>query len=373
MTESAPPPRVVYLVGAGASHACIEAVGSPRGILMKHLNRPLSDRIHDLVTKKKRKYRSLARLVNELVDENADFEHLITFLDDSPSLVHKQLANDLRTTFEGVLRQELGDVRRELGDDRYRLYSALLDMYRVKHCPERLQAILTTNYDDYIERATQHVYGAPPDLGIRLRGSPPTFAPVTLLKLHGSFQWRDRWPIEHNPRNAGRPLWIPPGIQKRKDHYPFNVLWGTARQTLDCDVLRIVGCRLSPSDWDLVSLLFGTRHAATGAPYIVEVIDSPEHARSLRQAYPYLDVRSILEIDTMDVGKQLVGEYSGGPPRPFRSLSDDEQGVVLATAGVHRNWFRIWLEQMAEAFARSPAISGLRTDTGEFEKLLEGT
>ena len=364
--------KVVYLVGAGASHGCIKAFGSARGILMKDLAETLATEVHDLVNTRKRKYRELTDLVNDVIDDKSDFEHLITFLEDCPSAIHRQFADDLRRIFEKVLRDQLDAVAAELRHDRFGLYAALLDMYNVPNCPERLHAILTTNYDEYIEDAAVAVHGTPVDFGVRLQHLGVPNSDVKLVKLHGSFGWRDMWPIEGvRGKKAGRPLWIPPGIRKTKEHYPFNVLWGLARELLDCDVLRIIGCRLGGSDWDLISLLFTTRHAhAGGSRYTVEVIDSPRHAVELQQAYPYLDVRSILEIEDMGIGEQLVAEFTKGPPQEFKALSPSEQEQTLTQAGADRNWFRIWLVQMAEAFFREPEIGTVETSAGEFRKLL---
>ena len=103
--------KVVYLLGAGASHACVKHVGSARGILMADLNGLLAEEVNNLIRKKKsQKYRSLSVLVNNVIDENADFEHLITFLDDSPSLIHRQFAEDLRNDFsEDTFEPAKGD------------------------------------------------------------------------------------------------------------------------------------------------------------------------------------------------------------------------------------------------------------------------
>ena len=153
----APKKRVVYLLGAGASHGSVKAVGSSRGILMSDLGLPLAEAVRDLINKKRKKFGSLKHLVNEIVYEEADFEHIITFLDQSPSTVHRQFAEELRVVFAKVLRAELKAIHRDLGDDRYGLYSALLDMYKVHGCPEELGGILSINYDEYVEAAAKKV------------------------------------------------------------------------------------------------------------------------------------------------------------------------------------------------------------------------
>ena len=363
--------RVAYLIGAGGTHGSIKAVGGSMGLLMRDLRPHLAEEVRTLVTTR-RKYRPLADVVNEIVEDGADFEHIITFFEEASSAVHRDLAEDLRRIFERVLKRELDRTKRNLKEDRLALYSALLDMYNVHGIDEQLNGILTLNYDDYIEAAARTVYGVDVDFGVEVSGKRNGQVPV--LKLHGSFGWYDVWPIRLR-RNAARPLWIPPGIRKAKDRYPFNLVWGRARELLDCDVLRVVGCKLGPSDWDLISLLFSTRHSNSGRSnrYKVEIIDSPRHAERLQQDYPYLDVLSVLEIDTNDVGQNLVAELGGGPKR-FRDLTAKEAKAVMDASDSEekpgRNWFQMWLVQMGEGIQRQLGEEATDTPTGAFRKWL---
>ena len=136
--------KVVYLIGAGGSHACIKAVGSPHGMLMRDLAGELVKAVRELVVTKA-EFSALAGVVNEVVEEEADFEHLITFFDESPASSHRRFAEELRRIFENVLRSKLTAIEVELGEDRASLYSALLDMYNVKGVGESLHGILTLN------------------------------------------------------------------------------------------------------------------------------------------------------------------------------------------------------------------------------------
>ena len=365
--------RVVYLIGAGASHACVEFANGGTGILMRDLNPKLSKEVRKLVQHKNLQYRTLHDLTNNVINETTDFEHVITFLDESPSHVHRQFAEDLRKIFHKVLFQELKKIKKDLGKQRFLLYSALLDMHQIKDSPESLHAILSLNYDEFIEDAAKEVYVNhldPVDFGVHALQDKTLEKRLKLFKLHGSFSWKDIWPIGKQVGNGKKnPLWIPPGIQKSKERYPFSALWSMAREALDCDVVRIIGCRLSPSDWDLISLLFTTRHThVRNQPYLVEVIDSPSHALELSERYPYLDIRSILEIETMDIGSQLVAEFSGGIPQKFQDLSDEDQIVLREKIGINKNWFKIWLEQMAEAFTTQSI--DIKTPKGIFGSLL---
>ena len=369
MSANSPQTSVVYLIGAGASHACVKFVGSLRGILMKHLNPLLAKAVHEIATTDQNFDKTLLSLVNAVIDEQTNFEHVITFLDESPSALHRDFADCLRDVFEKVLRQQLDSIQKEVGAKRLTLYSALLQMHKVTGFPEDLKAILTLNYDEYIEEAVKRTYGDSVDYGLHVEGQSRSADKLMLLKLHGSFGWADKWPV--STRHDSSTLWIPPGIQKRKERYPFNVVWGRAREVLDCDKLRIIGCGLSGTDWDLISLLFTTRHTnSKGRTYTVEVIDSPAHAFRLQEEYPYLDIRSILEVEEFGVGEQFVGEYLQCAPQKFRSLSAEAQCRILSVIPDEENWFRLWLGQMVEALAAEPTIDSHEIEEGELGALL---
>ena len=365
MDVMAPIKKVVYLFGAGASHACVSRVRSDYGILMSHLNLPMREGLRDLVEATYSQEESLQTLVNTL-DESTDFEHLCTFLEEAPSVIHRQFGQDMKRTFEKVLRSQLNLIREENDNDPVELYAVLLDLYNIKDCTENLHGILTTNYDEYIETAMEKLVGLPVDLGVRVLPSPPQGRAIRLLKLHGSLGWAQTWPITRG-EGGQTTVWIPPGIQKAKTEYPFNVLWGLAREMLSCDVLRVVGCRLGPNDWDLVSLLFTMRHADFTSRPRIEVIDAPVHAEELKKSYPYLDIQSIFELET--VGQQLVGELSAGLPRELWELSIDEREELINNAGTGSNWFELWLRQKAESF--QVELGAVETKAGFVERFLE--
>ena len=373
MTDIAGSKKVAYLIGAGGSHACVKTLGSSHGILMSDLATDLVAKMKHLV-QSDAQYQPLISVVNEIVGEEADFEHLITFFDESPSAVHRAFADDLREVFEGVLTARLQQIEMEFGRNRTSLYAALFDMYNVKDINESLHGVLTLNYDNYIEVAAAQIHDSH-HIDLAFGASTNGVQRPWLLKLHGSFAWEDAWPVRR--REAGstsRPLWIPPGIRKGKERYPFNLLWGLARDVLNCDVLRVIGCRLASSDWDLISLLFGTRHANRDRdlPYSIEIIDSPKHATQLQKSYPYLDVKSLFEIDTLSVGRNLVGEFMGTGPRSYDALSNAETMRLWET--VERmgdeNWFRRWLVQMGEGLQATLGEDSTDTDKGAFRRWL---
>src|SRR5690349_1921530 len=117
--------RVVYLFGAGASHGSVKAVGSSHGILMRDLGPLLFEEVRQLLSSKYPGHRALTDLANAVITEDTDFEHIITFLDDSPSELHRRFADDLRLSFEKVLKFRLSEIDAEIGESKAKLYSAL--------------------------------------------------------------------------------------------------------------------------------------------------------------------------------------------------------------------------------------------------------
>lgn len=340
--------KIVYLFGAGASQAWVDYRKCPYGILMQDLNDPMDRAIRKFVNSRDAADRVLLDdLRNDLIDRHTDYEHIMTFLDESPSVIHRRFSAALRQQFEKVLRSRLTDIEEELSNEPSALYAMLLDMYNVDGCPEELHAILTINYDNYIEAAAAAT-GYAIDFGMDVQDSMPISDQkiIKLVKLHGSFYWNDTWPVTYQDSASTKPLWIPPGIEKAKKRYPFNLLWGIARELLQCDVLRIVGCKLSGNDWDLISLLFTTRHSrgeTSPDPYRVEVIDSPSQAKTLKKSYPYLDVCPGIE-------DELLSELQQVP-------------------NSEPNWFLAWLQQKAGELEQH--VTSIDTPTGKFREVWE--
>jgi hypothetical protein len=362
--------RVAYLLGAGATQGAVQFAGSAARLVMPGLIDRLLDRTRDAYDKDFTDHAGLRDLVNDVVDARTDFEHLLTFLADTPSKRYQEFAERLKLVFSTVLREALADARTELGNHRSGLYAALLDMHEVVDSGEHLVGFLTLNYDDFLERAIEQGLGRTVDYGVQLEQSisPHERAPIPVLKLHGSFSWHPTWPLEvADESDAG--LWIPPGIRKAKGEYPFNAIWGRARELLDCDVVRIIGCNLGSNDWDLVSLLFTTMHGRESArPYEVEVIGWPDDAAKMSEAFPYLDVRSLLEL--REVGEQFIAELLGTDPTPFADLEErDRHRAIEAARTKVTNPFQHWLRLKGELMYRD--MDSIETDLALFKTFVE--
>ena len=343
--------KVVYLFGAGASQGAVSARGSSIRLLMRDLSEEIHEKLHDLVEEKYSTNKSVQRLVNEVIDADADVEQVITFLEESGSHTHRTFAGELRIAFKEVLQKRLDRVQDDLETHSAELYATLIDMHLIPGFEEKLSGVLTLNYDGLLESAVWNLHGMGVDYGVSIFDPHKSQDLLTILKLHGSFDWADEWPI--NRKNKGdsewMPLWIPPGIQKAKANYPFNVLWGMARELLECDILRIVGCKLSANDWDLVSMLFTTKHVHTQhGPYEIEVIDTPFTARRMGTEFPYLQPKSLIELGG-GVGARFIGEALNIAPKEFKNLSDQERkSAAKVVSETVPNPFYRWLKLRAE-------------------------
>jgi hypothetical protein len=367
------PKRVAYLLGAGATHGAIRHAGGTVNQLMTGLGPKLLEGMTELIRSNYGADPRLLELVNVfLVDSETapgfDFEHLTTFFEDSPSPTHRGFAEDLKTLFTDVLSTELDNNDRDVADATCDLFAAFVDMHSVAGLPpenaEVLAGILTLNYDTYLETAIAERLGLAIDFGV---GPRPQSNSVRVLKLHGSFGWEDDWPIRFLAnRNHIHSLCIPPGIRKAKGKYPFNMIWGTALDVLECDILRLVGCNLSPNDWDLVSLVFSSKYShALKRPLDVQVIGRPEDAEAIRHRHPYLFVHSLLELP--DVGRSIVLDATGRDVS-FAELTDAERAAaVLRLADF--NAFEYWLAQRAEYMENVCDVR--QTPTGTFGRFAD--
>ncbi len=331
------PQKVVYLLGAGATQAEVNLKDNTILILM--------DNIREGILKKivKNKIKGLSEVKNELAREGTDVEHLITLYESTGIYKHDVISKKLKELF----MQEIQEKIKKLGSDYTpRLLPALIDMYEISALDEELLGIITLNYEDLLERAMQRVKGSV-DYSIKIENNHSYFKIVRqtapLLKLHGSFNWKNEFPValvdEYKIKHPEDVLWIPPGVEKKREKYPFNILWGRAREILDCDILRIIGCSLSRNDWQLISLLYITQQLTTNKKeYIIELIDYSDVGREISQNYPYLSFRIISDI--IEVRNYLIKSFATAPK------GEDKLSLAIEELLTNRrnNVFDIWLK-----------------------------
>lgn len=93
-------------------------------------------------------------------------------------------------------------------------------------------------------------------------------------------------------------LWIPPGVDKKKENFQFNFLWGKAFDFLmECNVLIVIGCSLSRNDWGLIPMIYtALRLSGNNSTFEIEIIDFLDKGQKIKDDYPYLKIKTIIEI-----------------------------------------------------------------------------
>ncbi len=334
--------RVVYLFGTGATQADASMVDDRVHLGMSYIKDGIFKKIED------RNIKELRDARNELAAPSADVEQLITLYESSNSSKHKKIATFLRELFREEILEQIAKLDNSSsasgGKFTPRLYSALIDMHEIDGIGEQLCGIMTLNYEDMIERAAQSIKGGV-NYSLDIAGTKKTGVKVrkrglTILKLHGSFNWRNEFPlsVEDTIVSEEDVLWIPPGVEKHNETYPFNLIWGKARELLNCETLRIIGCSLSRNEWHLVSMLYVTQKLKRSRnEYNIEIISSPSTGNKIKEAYPHLKIKRIYDIK--EVRDFVISDLSTPSSKPTTVIKDDAIIEYLD----NKNIFDIWL------------------------------
>ncbi|MFZ2456832.1 MAG: SIR2 family protein [Candidatus Altiarchaeia archaeon] len=219
-----------------------------------------------------------------------DIEHYITLFETIDDAEYKKAARTLKSYFQDYFKQNLFSGENRLHPH---LTQALLDYHKIPGVNETLNGVISLNYEDLTDLAFRNVYGGV-NYNIKILSQNLDQAIPPLLKLHGSFNWKKTSPISVVDRitelSESDTYWIPPGVLKNKEVYPYNMIWGRAREIMiDCEVLRIVGCSLNRNDWGLLELLFQTQRLANGKRgFNIELIDFNDVGQNIKQSYPFL-------------------------------------------------------------------------------------
>jgi len=184
------PTRVAYLLGAGASEGALKYDGAQKSILMQGIEDAIAERISE----ERENMSDLVDVSNDLVS-GADIEHLITLYEASGTRKHNDIAKKLRGLFRQAIRKRINELGAPFSPV---LFASLIDMHGVTGLNEELVLILTTNYEDLLEKAMQQVHGGINYLiGAICKDDNYCVNKdrVPVLKLHGSFNWRNEYPV----------------------------------------------------------------------------------------------------------------------------------------------------------------------------------
>jgi hypothetical protein len=297
------PAKIVYLFGAGATHAELQNIdpdlSDDRGLLVSHVSKRVIEK-----ARRDKKYLKDVSTVSG-TSGSLNIELLISLIENSkiPNWEYKThyLKELVREDIEGILS---APVTR-----RFYLHKALLELHTrpAAKRKETLTGLISLNYDNVLDNAYRQQFG-PPRYCFSL-DEPYAEGDVPFLKLHGSFNWKDL-PIRGRKRTIEI---IPLGSAKNYIHPPYGCIWNQALETLiDCDTLRVIGCSLSQNDFHLIDLFFKA-HLERGTAFEIEIIARDNVGAGIRLNYGFFrELKTLTEIRDI-----LVPEPD--PVNPFKT------------------------------------------------------
>jgi hypothetical protein len=338
------PKRVVYLWGAGATHAEAQRLGSTVSLLMRdssHSGEGITTRILRRTGKK---------VVSSFSGEeagNVDIEKLISLLAGSGTKSHADLAERLRENYFAELKASLYNAKILDNPD---LAVQLFKMHNNSNFQRQIEVltgIISTNHDGLLQLASQQVYdGINPGIRFDSDDYKASESAPQIIQLHGSFTWQFGMPMKviklHRKSSYKDTVWIPPTILKETKNYPYNKLSGLAYELLarHCDVLRVVGTSLTQNDWNVLSLIFNAqrhREITKGEPFVVELIMPQEAGEQIKKDCAYL--KNVISIEFLTEGR--FAEYKTPEKIPVESDLNNPFAYWLSQKQeFHRNQLR---------------------------------
>jgi hypothetical protein len=347
--------KVLYLLGAGATHGMMQDYDPALRLMPKDIQSRIFNKYQ------RNPPGALDEASWDAFQNTTDVEHFISILEYQNKF---EAAETIRRLYRDVI------VKTAIGlsssPPRTNLYAVLLD-YQLnlapKHLSQELLGFVSFNYEDILENTISTHFGSVNYVFKKQRVAKATGDKlVSVYKLHGSFNWINSRPIRIRRMQymGSLPgLWIPPGVDKKKDSYPFNLIWGNlTERLLECDILRIIGCSLSRNDWGLVPIIYTMREFVSRNRFEIEVVGPPSAAETIRSSYGYLNpISSMLEMDDV---KDYFANRAGG------SMSDDDLKKEMQASlndPDKGNPFRDWLLSKIYYLDKTRNLT-IETDTG---------
>src|SRR5262245_53833467 len=178
--------RIVYLVGAGATHAELtnlepDFAEENRGLLIGNV----SSRVIE-IARKDRDYRRDVEMVSG-TGGSLNIELLISLIENSKIDDWAKKTSFLKRLVEDDIQSILTTRRSK----RFYLHKGLLELHEQKTvtAKERVIGLISMNYDDVLDRAYKAILGESPNYCFSLEIDAAPVKKIPLLKLHGSFNW----------------------------------------------------------------------------------------------------------------------------------------------------------------------------------------
>lgn len=282
--------KIVYLFGAGATHAELKTLqphlaDEKRGLLIGHVSSRVIDK-----ARKEEKYLKDVEMVSN-TSGSLNIELLITLIENSKIHNWASKTSRLKNLVEGDIKAILTKSVKE----RFFLHKALLEFHNHENAKstEQLVGLISLNYDDVLDQAYKIILARHVNYCFSLEAEQPSSKNIPLLKLHGSFNWKHQY-IRHKKRTIEI---IPLGSSKSYLHAPYGCIWNRAFDLLvTCDTLRVIGCSLSPNDVHVIDLLFKA-HLERSEAFDIEIIDWEEAGERVKENYGFFPgIKKLSEI-----------------------------------------------------------------------------
>ncbi|MBI2583505.1 MAG: SIR2 family protein [Candidatus Aenigmarchaeota archaeon] len=330
------PLKVVYLFGAGATQAEVVRFDPDVDLTMPAVTERIFDRKIPTVSD----LNALRVYFSGTVSSALNVEHIISLLESLEIEKYRTMASVLRKLFQEDILENLIKKDNYVSPD---LTKALLKFHTLDEVKihETLNGVISLNYDSLLDIAFQYVFGEV-NYGINCisetyKTSQSENSTPLLLKIHGSFNWKQGIPIVISEGmdflKTYSSVWIPPSINKSIQNFPFNHIWGEAFELLNCDLLRVIGCSLNQNDWGLLDLLFKTQFLSP-KPYKIELVVSPKKCNEIKEKFAFL--KNVVAIEDLDIPL-------------FSDMEFNEKGNYV---GEDSNFYERWLKTKIKSFAK---------------------
>ena len=177
--------QIVYLFGTGATQAEANIHDDTIRILATHIAEGMLNKIE------RNNIKCLNEVRNELSNPNADVEQLITLYESTKNSKHNRIVKWLKKIYKEEVEERLNKLGSFFSP---KLLSALIDMHEINGFNEQINGILTLNYEDLLEKAIFDVKGSVNYL-VEITNKHDKIKidniSFPLLKLHGSFNWKN--------------------------------------------------------------------------------------------------------------------------------------------------------------------------------------
>ncbi len=318
--------KVVYLFGAGATHAELknlepDLLDEKRGLLISNVSSRVIEK-----ARRNRKYRENVTAVSGTAG-SLNIELLISLIENSK--IHEWA--DKTAFLKKLVEKDIKIILTASQTKRFYLHKTLFELHEHRRTKkkEELIGLISLNYDDVLDRAYRAILRTDPNYCLSLEENTlSSKRNIPLLKLHGSFNWESQ-KIYGKSRTIEI---IPLGSSKSYLHVPYSFIWNRALDILiRCDSLRVIGCSLSPNDTHLIDLLFKA-HLERSRAIDIEIIDQNE------------------------AGKRIKGNYGFFPS--IKTLSELKEPLIPDSAPA--NPFKTWLKYQSIAMVGEDQIRRTR-------------